>query len=393
MPTRRKNRGNRWMGRLLVNGKPVGPTKMFGAGEKYGKEWTKAKEWELQAKADFKAGLIQKQNPVPLLLAWAVAYLEDVQRKKAPRTFEEAQREVKFFLEQHNTLSVTDVTPAVAMTYLQGQFDSRSGCAANKARKNLCTAWNWGKAFMDGFPVHMPNPFEACSKFKEIRKPRYVPSAQDWWAAYDAAEGQDKVMLATFYYLVAPRKRDVFNLTWDDLNLRNGTVNVFISKYGRRVDLPMCQELKDLLLWWRENRMFKDHEHVFLVENSGDADPGDFERYGQPFAERRHFLKRLCKRAGVRKFDFHAIRHRRAIDLYKAGNTRERIQQWFCHADAGTTDRYLKRLGQDIEGLRDTIEPVRPKGSVITFPKRRTPEGTSSEGSNVTSGVTTVCQG
>ena len=40
---------------------------------------------------------------------------------------------------------------------------------------------------------------------------------------------------------------------------------------------------------------------------------------GQPFTNRQHFMERLCKKAGVREFGFHAIRHLTASILYREG--------------------------------------------------------------------------
>ena len=47
---------------------------------------------------------------------------------------------------------VHDLTPALAVEYLREQAKTRSGYASNKDRKNLSTAWDWGKKFMTGFP-------------------------------------------------------------------------------------------------------------------------------------------------------------------------------------------------------------------------------------------------
>jgi integrase len=40
---------------------------------------------------------------------------------------------------------------------------------------------------------------------------------------------------------------------------------------------------------------------------------------GDPFTSRCHFMRRVCQRAGVKVFGFHALRHLSAVLLYKAG--------------------------------------------------------------------------
>jgi hypothetical protein len=68
--------------------------------------------------------------------------------------------------------------------------------------------------------------------------------------------------------------------------------------------LPMTRELRKSLMWWWEHRPIKDQSHVFLC-----LDKTEFcrEYYGHPFMYRLHFMQRLCERAKVTRFGFHAI--------------------------------------------------------------------------------------
>ena len=65
---------------------------------------------------------------------------------------------------------------------------------------------------------------------------------------------------------------------------------------------------------------------------------------GQPFRQRRHFMRELCERAGVRPFGFHAIRHKSAaIAFMELGLNAAQILMG--HYRASTTDRYTKSAG------------------------------------------------
>jgi integrase len=67
--------------------------------------------------------------------------------------------------------------------------------------------------------------------------------------------------------------------------------------------------------------------------------------YGQPFKYRLHFMQRLCEKAGVKPFGFHAIRHLSASLMYDMGELTSSIQYTLRHQSAKTTDLYLRSLG------------------------------------------------
>ena len=83
-------------------------------------------------------------------------------------------------------------------------------------------------------------------------------------------------------------------------------------------------------------------------------------------------MRRLCKRAEVKHFGFHAIRHLTASCLYKQGNSVGIIQAILRHKSPSTTERYLKTLG--LEQVRDALEGLsKPKkAGLVKLIKSRT---------------------
>ena len=240
---------------------------------------------------------------------------------------------------------VNELTPALVLVYFRKQAKSRSGYAANKDRKDLSAGWNWACKYLDGFPQDIINPIRAVDKFPEERKPRYVPPEEDFWEIYDVAEGQDQIMLLTYLH-TAGRRTEIFNLTWEDVDFGENRIRLWTNKRekgNREFDwLPMTQDLRqDLLKWWEE-RPVKDASHVFvcLEENAFCTD-----FYGKPFTYRQHFMGRLCEKAGVKPFGYHAIRHLTASILYHKGYNVSVIQAILRHRNPTTTNRYLKTLG------------------------------------------------
>lgn len=278
------------------------------------------------------------------LIDWSQAYLDHAKSMFAEKTYREKRSMFRtFFKHIDPTLPVSELTSAMVMDYLLKQKEQRSGYSANKDRKNLIAAWNWGKIYMSPvLPSHNPC---TVKKMPEIRNPRYVPPAEDFWKVYEVASGQDKVMLLTFLH-TAGRRGEIFRLTVSDLDFENSRIRLSTKKRtGGNLEydwLPMTAELKRELLWWLENRPLKNKPHVFMCL---EQRPFQLEHYGESFKFRAKFMRTLCAKAGVKPFGFHAIRHLTASQLYSMGYSVATIQALLRHKSAGTTERYLRTLG------------------------------------------------
>jgi integrase len=130
--------------------------------------------------------------------------------------------------------------------------------------------------------------------------------------------------------------------------------------------IPMSDQLRRTLLQWWEERSIHS-EYVFSMLDDAYAaghSPGD------PFTSRCHFMRRICQRAGVEPFGLHAIRHLRAVILYKAGEPLAKIQKILRHRNATTTNRYLESLGFQLEEIRQSVE-VLARGPTEVIPLHR----------------------
>jgi integrase len=98
----------------------------------------------------------------------------------------------------------------------------------------------------------------------------------------------------------------------------------------------MHPELIKALSWWKEARPCKV-DNVFMQTQSDS-------NMGLPYRARAHFMDRLCERAGVKLFGFHAIRHKSAaIAFVSKGLTAAQILMG--HTRATTTDIYVRSAG------------------------------------------------
>ncbi len=370
MPSRVKKNGKwRWRGRVKKNGK---------AKSKFFDTKVEALAWEAEQRV-----VVLKISTASLtLIEWSTEYLNYVQPRVAPEVYRQKRMALKRLINRLGPdRTVASLDPLEIEQHLAAEKEKRTSCAANRDKKELSAAWNWGMKKLRnlGWPQTTNNPFPEIDPFPEKRRPRYVPPEDDFWAVYRAASGQDRVMLAVFVYTAA-RRGEVFRLTWADIDWARNTITLSTRKRQNgdwEYDaLPMAKSLRRELRWWWENRTFKDRAHVFLNEAPNQQGKG---HYGQPFKERRKFLSSLCDKAEVdRPFGFHGIRHLTATILFREGEPLSVIQAILRHRSPLTTMRYLKRLGlTDLDQAVEKLDRRGKRGKVIPM-KRKAPDAASS---------------
>lgn len=234
------------------------------------------------------------------------------------------------------------------MSYIVKQSKERSGCSANKDRKNLVASWHWGMKYMKP-QLPGPNPC-AVERMQEIRHPRYVPPEEDVWRVYDAAEGQDQVMMLAYIHLCDCR-RELFRLRWeDDDDFENRRIRLSTRKRqdgSMEYDwLPMTDALYDSLM---EHRQATESEWVFLNPETE-----------QPFRERTRWMKALCMKAWVKPFGLHAIQRLNPSLLAKYGVPAMQIMTILRRKRLSTTQRYLHQLGDVKEALQLLARKEKP---------------------------------
>ena len=374
MPSKVLKRGMwRYRASVTVQGQTL--QKLFPDESK--KSYQAALIWEKESKKEMERQL-SRINSVSLAIGqWSNEYLTEAENRFVGKTFKEKKAAFAKFYEDtglQRDFPIDDLTITICRNFLLKQVKERSGYAANKERKNLATAWRWGFDNMEGWPKGV-NPFLSVKKFPEERRPRYVPSEDDFWKVYDQAVGQDKVMLLAFLHLAA-RRSEVFHIKWSDVDFINNQICLWTQKREgghKEFDwLPMTSDLRQALLQWSEERLkqkTEDKEHAFVCL---DETPFCEEYYGKPFMHRQHLMARLCAKAKVKPFGFHGIRHLTASILYQKGYTLSVIQTILRHASPNTTARYIHSLG--LEETRGALEKgLKGPAQVIEFKKANVP--------------------
>ena len=327
------------MARVIVNGRQIA-CKMFPAGKKHGPEWRAAKEWEEEQKRLAREGMTIP-TALELLMAWGDSYLTHVQRTMSRQTYVEKKLVTKDFFAYCGKKGIHDlaeITSARAYEFLSRIKDERGANVANKYRKNLLAAWNWASDFFEGFPQVAP-PFLKVKPFPVKHDERYVPPESDVIKVFQQAEGQDLVMLLTLYF-TGGRRSEIFRLTWNDVDLQKEKIRLTDNKSGNGMErvrwLRMHPELAKALRWWQAVRPCVV-DNVFMQEHCDGM-------LGEPFQQRSKLMPRLCRKAGVKPFGFHALRHKAAAITFTAGGLAV-AQTLMGHSRATTTDIYVRSAG------------------------------------------------
>lgn len=326
-----KNGKNRWVGSVMINGRRK--ERIFDTKKE-------AKTWEVEMHS---AGEL---TATPSLLKWAEQYL-DYSRRFSPKVYSEKCGAFRrFFKFIKPTAKVDKMSPRLALEFLQKEYDKRTGNAANRDRKNLVAAWNWGIRYLD---LPKPNPFELVDKFATEEKGHYVPTEDDFWKVLDIAEGQDKVMLLTFIH-TAGRRGEIYKLQWEDVDFDNERICLKTRKRkGGSLEsdwIPMNPELTKAL---------KEHQAVAVNEWVFTQPKGQHK--GKPYTENRGFPQTLCDKAEVKRFGCHGIRGLTASIMAKHDIPMIYIRDTLRHKNLRITEKYVRGL----DSVRDHLKVLERK--------------------------------
>ena len=333
MPYKRND--GKWVGQVRRKG--VRKERKFDT-KKEATDW-EVQQWKIP---DDNWGI---NSPITSLTDWANDYLEFAKSKHSTKTYDEKRVAFRRLFEVVDpAIPVASLSKGKVLDFLQSQNEARSGYAANKDRKNLVAAWNWGIKYRE-FPTVNPCMVD---RFPEKRQIRYVPPERDFWTVYDIAAGQDKVMLLAYLHLAA-RRSELFRMRWADVDFDEGRVRLWTRKRtGGDLEcewIPMTDDLHQALMDHRQNSLT---EWAF-------PDP----ETGKPYLHRQRWLRQLCAKARVIPFGIHAIRHLTASILARSNAPMVLIREILRHKNLATTERYIRRL-----------EDLRPVLRMLTRPKK-----------------------
>ena len=224
---------------------------------------------------------------------------------------------------------------------------------ANKEIRYLKTIFNFGikKRLISN------NPVEGIEYFPVAKKVKYIPSIEDINKVIEVAEPETQDYLLAIRETMA-RMNEINKLTWSDVNLEQRYLVLWTrKKRGGNLTprkIPMTERLYQILKRRYDSR---DESiewvfwHTYRSAKTGKMETG-------PYKDRKKIMKTLCKKAGVKYFRFHALRHSGASLLESNNVPIGSIQRILGHENRTTTEIYLHSIGQSERKAMDIFEKI-----------------------------------
>lgn len=118
------------------------------------------------------------------------------------------------------------------------------------------------------------------------------------------------------------RKGEILNLKWDQVDLRNNFILLDKTKNGERREIPINGKLKELFASIPRSL---ESEYVFV------------DMKGKPYGNIKRSFNTALRRAEIRDFHFHDLRHTFASHLMMNGCTLRDVQELLGYKSTAMT--------------------------------------------------------
>jgi integrase len=351
--------------RVLDDGETLKPASGGGGQLKRWKVGSLNKTVAKQQEAVFKTQLLTGQIPSAgksramsvTFRQWAKQYV-DLEPIKNLRGFQSRRLYVENLVRFFGDKSLGAITPEDVTAYRAQRVQyKRVRCAECRTlvTKEVCTACGW-KREEAGTPVSVQtinhDHMTLIHMFNVARSPQFrlvtenpaahVPkpnpqnerdriATPEEWARLERVLAPHLRRLLTVAYDVGPRKGELLNLEWSDVDMRRKEFTLRRTKNGELRVVPMTPSVYQVFVeLWQERRV--DTNRVFLYKDKA------IQRIGTGF-------KAACRRAGVSNLRIHDFRHTASTNLRRAG------------VDTATAMKIIGHKSDRMHRRYNTIEP------------------------------------
>ncbi|MBI5193834.1 MAG: site-specific integrase [Nitrospirae bacterium] len=122
------------------------------------------------------------------------------------------------------------------------------------------------------------------------------------------------------------RKGEILSLKWDNVDIKHGFIMLDVTKNGERREVPLNDTLKNVLhgITRRLDVAYVFHDNIT----------------GKPYKEVKRSFASACKKAGIKDFRFHDLRHTFASHLVMSGVDLTTVSKLMGHKSLTMTLRY-----------------------------------------------------
>jgi integrase len=189
------------------------------------------------------------------------------------------------------------------------------------------------------------NPTRNISFLPVEKRIKYVPPKEDVLKVIMAANPETQDYLWVIKETMG-RMSEINRLTWSDVNFDERCVTLYTRKKKGGHLTPRKVPMT--------NKLFQVLSHRFEHRDKGKPwvfwhrywDRKKKEWIEGPYKDRKMIMRTLCRRAGVKYFRFHPLRHLGASILDRANINIGSIQRILGHENRTTTEIYLHSIGE-----------------------------------------------
>jgi integrase len=227
---------------------------------------------------------------------------------------------VELFRREFGSRQLRDITPLLVDAYVSRHASIRKPATVNRdlvvLRHMFQKAREWGKALDN--PVSHQKPLRVNN-----RRLRYL-SHEEIPRLLSAADEILRPLLIVALH-TGLRRSELFALTWQDVDVKQGVIRVVYTKNGERREIPMTDTLL-ATVQQLPRRLASDY--MF---------PG---KTGKGVVDVRKRFHRTLQEAGIEGFVFHDLCHTFASHLVMAGVDLMTVKEFLGHKDLEMTLRY-----------------------------------------------------
>jgi len=239
---------------------------------------------------------------------------------------------------------LTDIKPQDIESYKEERSKNLKPASVN--RDLACLRHMLNKAIQWGYLLS--NPMKGIKLLKEPPgRLRFLSEEEIKRLLQELPAGSKLIILVAMY--TGMRRSEILNLNWSNVDLKNRILVVEKTKTNERRIIP----INDSLFSQLQELSAKKKSEVVFAECRINL--------------RRNFTDAL-KRANVRDFRFHDLRHTFASYLVMSGASIKVVQQLLGHKDLKMTMRYSHLSNEHLQeavGKLNYLKPEKPKPQTI----------------------------
>lgn len=220
------------------------------------------------------------------------------------------------------------------ISVMLGQMKARGYASGTCNRALVLLRYGFALAIRWRLPGVVHNPaLEIKGIWSDNRIERYLSADQMRALMHSVSQSENEMLqfIVLFLIYTGARKREVLDARWRDIDWAQLSWRIPKTKSGKVRHVPLSGGALSVLEGLRSMGSSPPKEDGAIFANP---------KTGEPFVSFFYSWDNARKRAGLKEFRIHDLRHSFASYLVNAGRSLYEVQELLGHADIKTTSRY-----------------------------------------------------